>query len=187
LLDIRALGFEALELWVAHLNAAWATHEHLEIASELLARHGLRVVSLCGAFGETREEFERTCHVATAVAADVLGGRTELYHHNRSAVLSMLSERGLRLAIENHPERAPDQMLVQIGDRGDGFVGTTVDTGWYANEVVIRSGQLSSLPVTSSTSISRMCALRAHTRRAVMAKALCLSTIVFVLCSVSVT
>jgi L-ribulose-5-phosphate 3-epimerase len=132
LLDIRALDFESLDLWSAHLNGAWATPEHLTIASELLTRHGLRVTSFAGRLGESREEFERTCDVAEAVGTTLLGGSTPLLTHDRSFVLSLLSERGLRLAIENHPERAPEEMLDQIGARADGLVGTTVDTGWYA-------------------------------------------------------
>ena len=45
---IEAAGFEALDLWVAHLNWRWATPEHVAIARDLLDRHGLRVVSLAG-------------------------------------------------------------------------------------------------------------------------------------------
>ena len=46
LADIRALGFDAVDLWGGHLNPAWATDEHVAVACELLARHGLRVATL---------------------------------------------------------------------------------------------------------------------------------------------
>ena len=41
--------------------------------------------------------------------------------------------RGVRLGIENHPEKTPAEVLRQIGD-GDGVIGATVDTGWWATQ-----------------------------------------------------
>jgi hypothetical protein len=55
--DVRRMGFEALDLWTAHLNPAWATPEHIAIARRLLTQHNLEVVSLAGAFGDSRDEF----------------------------------------------------------------------------------------------------------------------------------
>jgi sugar phosphate isomerase/epimerase len=125
--DIRALGFDAVDLWTAHLNPAWATPEHIAIASELLA--GWRVTSLAGSFGSTPDEFEAACRLAVEVGAPVLGGNTSVDHGSRAA---LLAEHALRLGIENHPERTPDELLAKIGDGGNGTVGATVDTGWWA-------------------------------------------------------
>ena len=130
--DIRAMGFDALDIWTGHLNWAWATPEHLSIAHELLASHGLRVVSLAGGFGATPEQFAAACNVAVAMGTTILGGSCALLFTDRQRVVSMLKEHGLRLAIENHPdEKTPDDMLAKIGDGGDGTIGTAVDTGWY--------------------------------------------------------
>ena len=41
LLDIRALGFDAIDLWGGHLNPEWATDAHVDAARDALARHGL--------------------------------------------------------------------------------------------------------------------------------------------------
>src|SRR5919205_4105150 len=76
--DVRAMGFEAIDLWNAHLNWAWATEEHLSIARELLAKHNLRVTSLAGGFGSTPREFEAACKVAVAVGTTILGGSAGL-------------------------------------------------------------------------------------------------------------
>ena len=48
---VAGLGFDAIDLWTAHLNPAWATDAHVATAQALLARHGLRVISLAGRFG----------------------------------------------------------------------------------------------------------------------------------------
>jgi sugar phosphate isomerase/epimerase len=45
----------------------------------------------------------------------------------------VLREHGVRLAIENHPERTPGEVLQKI-EAGDGTMGATVDTGWWATQ-----------------------------------------------------
>ena len=132
--DIRAMGFEALDIWTAHLNWAWATCEHLSIARELLAQHNLRVASLAGGFGATRDEFEAACKMAVAVDTTILGGSAALLANDRALVVSLLKEYGLWLGIENHPEKTPEELLAKIGDGGDGTIGAAVDTGWFGTQ-----------------------------------------------------
>ena len=45
----------------------------------------------------------------------------------------MLREHGVTLAIENHPERTPDEVLAKI-EAGDGTMAATVDTGWWGTQ-----------------------------------------------------
>lgn len=130
--EVRAMGFGAIDLWLAHLHWSWATDAHLEVAHDLLQRHALRVVSLAGGFGGTADEFARTCRIANAVGTDTLGGSTPLLAADRPKLVEALGAFGLRLAIENHPERDPDELLATIGDGADGRIGTALDTGWYA-------------------------------------------------------
>jgi hypothetical protein len=40
--DIQAMGFAALDIWLAILNPAWATPEHIQIASDLLQKRQLQ-------------------------------------------------------------------------------------------------------------------------------------------------
>ena len=61
LADIRATGFEAVDIWVAVLHPAWVTDEQLDIATELLADYRLTVTSIAGWFGGTPDEFEAAC------------------------------------------------------------------------------------------------------------------------------
>ena len=37
---VASAGFEAMDMWLAHLNWRWATPEHVAIARDLLDRHG---------------------------------------------------------------------------------------------------------------------------------------------------
>jgi L-ribulose-5-phosphate 3-epimerase len=133
--DIRAMGFAAIDLWNAHLNWAWATDAHIATARELLAKHNLPVLSLAGGFGATSQEFESACRLAAALGARILAGSTPLLAKDRASVVAILKQHGVKLGIENHPgEQTPADVLRQIGDGGDGTLGTAVDTGWWGTQ-----------------------------------------------------
>jgi sugar phosphate isomerase/epimerase len=132
--DIRAMGFDALDLWTVHLNPTWASERHIESAQRLLQEHNLRVVSLAGWFGSTPEEFDATCRLAVALGTDILGGSTSMLQKDRGFVVETLHKHDVRLGIENHPEKTPDELLEKIGDGGAGRIGATVDTGWFGTQ-----------------------------------------------------
>src|SRR4029453_15511263 len=102
---------------------SWATDEHIALAQQELADRQLPVTSLAGWFGSTRDEFERSCALAVALGAQVLGGRTAMLEKDRPFAIATLKRHGLRLGIENHPEKTPDDLLAQIGPDGDGVLG----------------------------------------------------------------
>jgi sugar phosphate isomerase/epimerase len=129
---VAGAGFDTLDLWTAHLNWEWATDEHLAAARDLLDRHGLRVATLAGGFGASRDDLSAACRVATAVGTTVLGGSCELAATDRPAAVGVLNEHGVRLGLENHPEeRTPADLRAKVGDSGDGMIGATIDTGWW--------------------------------------------------------
>ena len=130
--QVRALGFDAMDIWTAHLHWSWATEEHIRAARQLLDRHGLRVTSLAAGFGATREEFESACRLAVAMGTDILAGSSQYAAEDRRGAVAILKDYGVKLALENHPaEKTPADMLAKIGDGGDGTIGTAVDTGWW--------------------------------------------------------
>jgi L-ribulose-5-phosphate 3-epimerase len=131
--DVRALDFSAMDLWTAQLNPTWATSEHINIAKELLRAYDLKVPSLGGWFGSTREEFETSCRIAEALGRPVLGGSTSMLQKDRPFVLETLRAAGLKLGLENHPEKTPQELRDKIGD-GEGLIGATVDTGWFGTQ-----------------------------------------------------
>ena len=131
--DIKALGFQTLDLWGAHLHGRWATAEHLRIAKELLAKHELQVVSLA-AWIDSLETLKGTATIAAALGATSIGGGAPSLHTFRADAEAVLKEHGVTLGIENHPEKTPDEVLKQIGDGADGFIGTALDTGWWATQ-----------------------------------------------------
>ena len=125
---IRELGFEAVDIWGAHLDPSWATGEHVAIAREALARHSLRVASYAAWIGPSN--VQRASEVARALGATVIGAG---FSGDARMLLPALREHGVRLAIENHPEKTPQELLARIA-AGDGVFGATVDTGWWATQ-----------------------------------------------------
>jgi L-ribulose-5-phosphate 3-epimerase len=125
---VRALGFDTIDLWGAHLGAGWATDEHLAIARETLDRHGLRVATY--ATWVDAANVQRACELARGIGTDVIGAG---FSGEPEALAPALREHGVRLAVENHPERTPGEILSEI-ERGGEMFATTVDTGWWGTQ-----------------------------------------------------
>lgn len=137
LFEVKGLDYQAIDVWTpGQLSWAWATASHIKTAANLLAKHKLEVESLGGEFGDSREKFISACMLAVGVGTKLLSGTVPLLATDRHFLIKTLHDYDLRLAIENHSEKSPEEMLSQIGDTGGGRIGTAVDTGWYATQGV---------------------------------------------------
>jgi L-ribulose-5-phosphate 3-epimerase len=132
LTSITEIGYDTIDLWFAHLNWRWATPEHVAIAREALARHGVRVVAFAGGIGSTVADVETACRLANDLDVDLIAGLGGIVHTDRDAAAAVLDAHGVRFGLENHPERTPDEVLAAIGEAG--AVGAAVDTGWWATQ-----------------------------------------------------
>ena len=126
--DVRALGFDTVDVWGAHLSPEWATDEHLAAAREAVARHGLRVSSYAAWTGA--RHLRRACDVAAALGTALIGAG---YGGDLREAAPVLRERGVRLALENHPERTPDEVRARLEGAED-VAGACVDTGWWGTQ-----------------------------------------------------
>ena len=125
------MGFNTFDLWVAILNPAWATDEHMMVVKELVSRYQMQIATLAGWFGSSQSEFESTCKMASRLKISILGGNTGLLLTDRTAVIELLEQYDLKLGIENHPEKTPEELLAKIGNGAGGRIGAAVDTGWF--------------------------------------------------------
>ena len=128
LADVEELGFDAIDLWGAHLSPEWATDEHVEAACRALARRGIRVTTYATWIGPAN--VERSCELALALGTSLIGGGVS---GDLDEIAAVLAKHGVRLGIENHPERTPAEVLEKI-ERGAGMLGATVDTGWWGTQ-----------------------------------------------------
>lgn len=131
--EIAAMGFSAIDLYLEHLNPAWATADHVKAAMQALDRHNLQVMSLAGGMGNDRQGVVDTIGIAKAFGAEVLGGGSGLFKSDRAAFVDLMREHHMRFAFENHPaEKTADDVKAIIGDDDADVIGVAVDTGWFA-------------------------------------------------------
>ncbi|MEM6431461.1 MAG: sugar phosphate isomerase/epimerase [Deinococcota bacterium] len=133
LADVAALGFTAIDLWGGHLHADWASAEHVSIAKDLLTKHQLEVVSLATWIGG-QDNLEQAAKLARDLGASSIGGGCPELARFRTEAVAILKNYDVKLGLENHPETHPDDMLAQIGDGADGYIGTALDTGWWVTQ-----------------------------------------------------
>jgi len=125
---VRALGFDAIDLWGAHLGPEWATEEHVAIAREALDRHRITVATYATWVGAGN--VGRSCELALAMGTSTIGGG---FSGDAAVLAPVLRDHGVTLAIENHPEKTPPEVLAKIG-AADGTMAATIDTGWWATQ-----------------------------------------------------
>jgi L-ribulose-5-phosphate 3-epimerase len=125
--DVASLGFAAVDIWGAHLNAEWATDEHVAVAVDELAARRLRVASY--QVYAPAEVLERACAIAEALGTGVLSGFVPV---DDVRLPALLERHSLVFGFENHPEPTPQAVRDRIGDRAR--VGVCVDTGWFGTQ-----------------------------------------------------
>jgi len=134
--EIKGLGFDSIDLWLAHLHPNWATDAHIAAAQSALSAHELTVASLAGGFGAHPTELEASCRLAVALAAPVLGGGTALLQNDRPFLAATVRRHGLKFGYENHPERSVEEYFDRIGAGEEDVIGACCDTGWFGTHGV---------------------------------------------------
>ncbi|GGH81733.1 sugar phosphate isomerase/epimerase [Pullulanibacillus pueri] len=131
---IKGLGFDAIELWIAHLDPLKATPKMIEEANAILKRYGVDVISYTAGFGApgvTEEEVRRTLETAKAIGAPVLA---QGFHPDNGPVVRPLAEEyGIYVGLENHPEKTPQDVINKVATFSP-WVGSALDTGWFATQ-----------------------------------------------------
>ncbi len=128
---VRDAGFINIDLWVAHLNPQVATKSQIGEAAAILKQHGLTVTAYTGGLGRpdmAREDAVKVYEAARTIGAPVLG--VGLNPTNARLAYDLGKEYGIKYAIENHPEKNPQEVLARIGDYGE-VIGITQDTGFW--------------------------------------------------------
>jgi len=134
LAEIKALGFESIDLWCAHLHWRWATPYHVETAKGLLAEHGLAVRSYPAWVMGGAADLHAACRLCAALDIPYFVGHCELFASDRAAAVAILREHGVGYAIENHPEKSAAEVLARLGQGDEDVVGVGLDTGWCATQ-----------------------------------------------------
>jgi sugar phosphate isomerase/epimerase len=129
--EVVALGFSNVDIWVAHLNPLRASDGMVDEAIAILAKHKLRVVAYTAGLGRPdvpRADAERIYAVAKRIGAPMLG--VWLHPSNARLAYDLGREYGIRYAIENHPEKRPQELFATIGSYGE-VIGVAQDIGFW--------------------------------------------------------
>lgn len=128
----KEMGFDAIELWIAHLDPIHATKEMIERAQYILQQYEMEVVSYTAGFGSpgiTEEEVTLTFDTAKAIGAPVLA---QAFHPENGPIVKRFAEQyGIKMGLENHPEKTPDEVIEKVGPFSP-WIGAAIDTGWFA-------------------------------------------------------
>lgn len=128
--EIKELGFTAIDLWAAHLHWQWATLEHVEIAKELLAKHGLAVRTYAAWVPGDETDLRGACRLCASLGISYISGHIELVAQKRSAAVAILREFGVAYGIENHTETSIAELRARLGEGDADVIGLALDTGW---------------------------------------------------------
>lgn len=126
--DVARAGFRHIELWKAH---AWPATLSPERADDLLAtlqRHHLSPISYAAGLGDDPEGVLRA---ARLLGVPIVAGG--LFGADAREVARIARRQTVRVALENHPERDPQELADQIGGDDD-VLGACVDTGWWLTQ-----------------------------------------------------
>ena len=119
--EIKATGFDALELWIAHCHPSKVTVEGAKVRRKIAADHGLSVDALACAY--TRD------HLAVAEALGVSCINGGLWGTDLASVKELVKASSVAYNYENHPEKTPREILQRI-EGGNEKIGVALDTGW---------------------------------------------------------
>lgn len=132
--EVKELGFEAIDLWAAHLHWSWASLEHIEIAKSLLAKHELDVRSYAAWVPGEVANLRGACRLCRALGIPYISGFVEAAENTeaRDAAVAVLREFAVGYAIENHPETSIAELAARLGEGAEDVIGIALDTGWSA-------------------------------------------------------
>lgn len=131
---VKESGFNAIELWIAHLDPLKATPEMIQQANEILDKHGVSVISYTAGFGKpgvSEEEATRIFETSKAIRTPVLA--QGFHPDNGPLVKKLASQYNIRAGLENHPEKTPQEVIEKVGPFSP-WVGSALDTGWFATQ-----------------------------------------------------
>jgi L-ribulose-5-phosphate 3-epimerase len=132
--DIENAGFKYIELWMGHAFPKFMTPYWAEELRTIWERHGLKAISYSCSLGDPTEapHWTRLCFdTSKMLGIDMI--TSGITKESAPAVYSLCQEYGIKVAVENHPEKHPDVIRDVIGDRGE-WIGAGVDTGWFETQ-----------------------------------------------------
>ncbi len=130
--DISNAGFNYIELWMGYASPKFITPYFADELKSTWKQHNIEVISYSCSLGDPVRfpKWTRLCFETSKMLGInmITSGITA---ESVPAIYGYCRE--YDIAVENHPEKHPDEILAVIGDYGD-LIGARVDTGWFATQ-----------------------------------------------------
>lgn len=132
--DVRAAGFDAMDLWIGHCH--WINHAASDLPSQVPAlarKHGLDLPSYAGGMNmKSRDDafalFSAIKRMGIPLFAGGIGGLPD--DQIPPIVQDVCQQLDVRWAFENHPQKSVPEILARIGHGRYNRCGVALDTGW---------------------------------------------------------
>lgn len=122
---IAAAGYDAVEVWVAHVERCTDDAERADRFGVALERHGLRPIALAAGLTDA------TATICQRLKIPCVCGTIR----NKDTAIGLMRSTGILVNHENHPEKSVAEIREQI-DGGANGLAVALDTGWLATQGV---------------------------------------------------
>lgn len=131
---ISNAGFRYIELWMGHAFPKFMTSYFADEMIAITQTHGIEITGYSCSLGDpvrfpkwTELCFE-TCNML-----NINRITSGISKESAPKIYQYCEEYDMKVAVENHPEKHPSEILSVIEDYGD-RLGAGVDTGWFATQ-----------------------------------------------------
>lgn len=132
--NVKACGYDAMELWVAHLDALRATPEMMDSALKILRQYDMKIPAYTAGFAQpnvTRDDAVKIFETAKQLGVTCLA--QGFHPDNGPLVKELASLYGIKMGLENHPEKTPKEAIDKVKEFYP-WIGIAYDTGWMATQ-----------------------------------------------------
>lgn len=132
--DISEAGFQYIELWMGHAFPKFMTSFFADEMKAIWQKHDLSVIRYSCSLGDPVNfpHWTKMCF-ETSKMLGIDHITSGISQESAPIVYDLCCKYDMTAAVENHPEKHPDEIKAVIGDYGD-RIGACVDTGWFGTQ-----------------------------------------------------
>jgi len=123
--EIRAAGFQAIEIWEAHAAPEVMTRERAATWKAIMDDNSLKAIGYAGSLSR------KTLEICQWLGIPQVNGW--IGDHTPQQATALCREMGVRFNLENHPQKSAEEIL-KVVDGGNEWLGVCIDTGWLATQ-----------------------------------------------------
>lgn len=131
---ISDAGFRYIELWMGHAFPKFMTPYFADDMKNIIQKHEIEITGYSCSLGDPIHfpKWTELCF-ETCKMLNIDQITSGISKESASKIYQYCEEYEMKVAVENHPEKHPNEILSIIADYGD-RLGAGVDTGWFGTQ-----------------------------------------------------